>query len=172
MPYRNPLPSAAAFSIRASVVVGLSRKIVSMPDARHRLLKLPGFFDREIEREHAVNARTGGLARELGDAEAQQRVRVAEDDDRRRDVRPDFRDQFERSPEAPAGGQRPLGRALDHRTVGQGIGKRNADFEHVRARTIQRPQQFGRPRQIGIGGRRIRDQPRPLLEVQTRECRR
>ena len=36
MPYRKPLPSAAAFRIRASVVVGLSRKIVSSPRAEQR----------------------------------------------------------------------------------------------------------------------------------------
>jgi hypothetical protein len=32
-PVQKPLPSSAAFSIRASVVVGLSRKMVSIPDA-------------------------------------------------------------------------------------------------------------------------------------------
>ena len=46
----------AALRIRASVVVGLSRKIVSMPRAAIASRKLAGLFDRQVEHEHAVDA--------------------------------------------------------------------------------------------------------------------
>ena len=86
MPYRNPLPSSAAFLIRASVVVGLSRKIVSMPADASVSRKLACLFDRQIERQHAVDAGLGGLPGERVEPQAQHRVRVAEDHDRRRDA--------------------------------------------------------------------------------------
>ena len=63
MPYRKPRPSSAAFRIRASVVVGLNRKIVSRPAAASVVAELAGLLDRQIEREHAVDAGRGGRAR-------------------------------------------------------------------------------------------------------------
>ena len=63
MPYRNPLPSSAARLIRASVVVGLSRKIVSRPAPASVSAKRSGLFNRQIEREHAVDARRRGSLR-------------------------------------------------------------------------------------------------------------
>ncbi len=42
--------------IRASVVVGLRRKIVSRPDGSERLAEVARFFDRQVECEDAVDA--------------------------------------------------------------------------------------------------------------------
>ena len=119
-----------------------------MPGPPIVLLKLAGLLDRQIEREHAVHAGLRRLPRELRQAQAQQRIGVAEDDDRRGDERPDLRDQLERGPQAPARRKRALRRALNHRAVGQRIRKRHADLEHVGAGAIERPEQLRRPREV------------------------
>ena len=99
-------------------------------------------------------------AREGLEAHPQDRVGVAEDDDRRRDRRRARRSiERERRAQAAAGRQRPLGRALDHRAVGQRIRERHADLEDVGAGAIERLQDLGRARQVGIAGGHVGDEP-------------
>ena len=62
--YRNPLPRAAALRRRSSVVVGLSRRIVSIPGPGQHVPELVGFLDRQVEDQHAVHARPDGAVRE------------------------------------------------------------------------------------------------------------
>ena len=129
MPYRNPRPSSAAFRIRASVVVGLSRKIVSRPAAASVSRKPPAS---SIGRSSASTPSTpadAAAGRTRSTPMRSKRVRVAEDHDRRGDAGPDRRDQRQRRPQAAARRQRALGRALDDRAVGQRIGERHADLE-------------------------------------------
>ena len=57
--YRKPLPRAAAFRRRSSVVVGLSRRIVSIPRVASMVPEVAGLLDRQVEHQHAVDA---GLA--------------------------------------------------------------------------------------------------------------
>ena len=85
------------------------------------------------------------------------------------DPRRSSRDERQRGPQAAAGGQRALGRALDDRAVGQRIGKRHAHLEHVGAGAIERPQDLGRPRQIRIAGRRVVTSPARRSPPQARE---
>ena len=140
-----------------------------MPDAASVSRKLACLFYRQIERQHAVDAGVGRLPRKRVEPEPQQRVGVAEDDDRRRHLRPHLRDHRQRRPQAAAGRERPLGRALNHRAVGQRIGERHADLEHVGAGAIERLQDLGRARQIRIAGGRVRDEAGPLLRAKPRE---
>ena len=86
MPYRNPLPSAAARRIRSTVVVGLNRKIVSIRAAAKRAAERLGFLGRHIQRQHAVDARRLRSVTNLVQPHPQDRIGVAEDDDRRRNI--------------------------------------------------------------------------------------
>ena len=127
------------------------------------MLKRTGFFDRQVERQHTVDAGGRGPRRKFGRSHAQQRVRVAEHDDRRRHATADLLDHAERGAQAAAGGQCALGCALNHGSIGERIGKRHADLEHVGARAIECAQKLRGARQIGIAGRCIRDKPRTGL---------
>ena len=84
MTYRNPRPSSADRRIRASVVVGLSRKIGSSPASTSGAAKRLGFFDRLVEDQHAVHAGVAAARAKPSDPSAD-RVRVGEQHDRRRD---------------------------------------------------------------------------------------
>ena len=53
--------------------------------------------------------------------------------------------------------QRPLGSALDHRPIGQGIGKRHAQLNHVRAATVHRGDEAARGLERRVTGRQVRD---------------
>ena len=91
----------------------------------------------------------------------QHRVGVAEDRRSAPDiVRTHVRDHRQRRAQAAARRQRPLGRPLDHRAVGERIRERHADFEHVGAGAIERLQDLGRARQVGIAGGRVGDEAR------------
>ena len=91
-------------------------------------------FYRQIECQHAVDTCRWRPARRTSRPPSATRVGVAEDDDRRGDVRPDVGDQRQGRRKAAASGQRPLGCALNDRAVGEGIGKRHANFEDVGSR--------------------------------------
>ena len=130
---------------------------MSRPAAASASRNSSRFLDRQVERQHAVDAGRGRLASERLEPHAQQRIGVAEDHDRRRDIAaaPSATSASDAAQTA-AGGQRPLGRPLDHRAVGQRIRERHADFEDVGAGAIERLQNLGRARQVGIAGRRRR----------------
>ena len=58
--------------------------------------------------------------------------------------------QVEAVADADAGLERALGRGLDHRAVGDRIGERNSDLDHVRAAFDQRIEQPRAGCEIGI----------------------
>ena len=62
-----------------------------------------------------------------------------------------------------AGAERALGRPLDHRTVGDRIGERHAEFDQVGAAAHQRRDQSGGAVGRRIAGGEIGDQRRPAL---------
>ena len=159
MPYKNPRPSFAASFTRASVVVGLSRKIMSMSRAAIASRKLPGLFDRQIEHEHAIDTGRARAIAEYVDAHPEYRIGVGEQHNRRLHRRPDARDEIEHARGRGACRQRPLRRALNHRAVGERLGKRNPHLEHVGAGAIERTQNIGRTRHIRIARRDIRHEP-------------
>ena len=86
MTYRNPRPSSADRRIRASVVVGLTRKIGSSPASTSGCAERLRLLDRVVEDQHAVDARVGrGRAANAAGVHAQDRVGVGEEHDRRID---------------------------------------------------------------------------------------
>ncbi len=72
-------------------------------------------------------------------------------------------DEIEHTRRGRACRQGPLGRALNHRAVGERLGERNPDLEHIGARAIERIQNIGRTRQIRIAGRDVGDEAGALL---------
>ena len=62
IPYRNPLPSSDARRIRSTVVVGLNRKIVSIPASAKAARNVLAFLGRHVQRQHAVDARRARFA--------------------------------------------------------------------------------------------------------------
>src|SRR5581483_7138410 len=116
------------------------------------------FFYRQVQRQYAIDTSLRcGLCEGLG-AKAQNRIRIAEDDNGRGDVRPHLRDEFEYAPQGGTARERALGGPLNHRTVRQRIRERDADFEHIGAGTVQRFQNVGGRREIRITGRDVRDE--------------
>jgi len=55
--------------------------------------------------------------------------------------------------------QRPLRRALDHRAVGERIGKRHAQFDHVGAAAVNRSEQESRSVERGVTGGEVDYEP-------------
>ena len=110
------------------------------PARRQQAAEAVGLLDRQVEHEHAVHP---GLPRPVGEAlgaEPQDRIGVAEDDDRRAQILPQAPDQVEHAGQRRARGQRALRRPLDDRAVGQRIRKRHADLQDVGAGAIERAQ--------------------------------
>ena len=81
------------------------------------------------------------------------RVGVAEHDHGRSGIaRPELRDEPEHVLQRYAVLQRPLARALDHRTVGHRVGERHADLDHVGAALHQRVHDRHGERRLGVAG--------------------
>ena len=62
-----------------------------------------------------------------------------------------------------------LGSPLDHRAVGERVGKGNAQFNHVHARAVQGDEQFARGFERGIARREVHDQSLRLPLAQLAE---
>ena len=74
------------------------------------------------------------------------------------DLRADFARDFEHLAQRGAGLQRAIGAALDHGTVGDGIGERHAQLDQVRAAALERRHQAGCAVGRGIAGGDVGDQ--------------
>jgi hypothetical protein len=77
--------------------------------------------------------------------------------------------QIQDAAQAGPSGERPLGRALDHRTVCQRIRERHTDFENVCASTVERQQDVARTDKVGVSCGRIGHQPTVAVRPQLRE---
>ncbi len=93
---------------------------------------------RQVQRQHAVDADRGGPRHERVEAEAIDRVGVGEEHDRRAHVSAQLLHQIERLRQGHAAGERPLGRPLDHRAIGERLRERDAELDDVGAGAIER----------------------------------
>ena len=135
-----------------------------------QVAELARLLDGQIERQHAIDASRGGFAGEALKAHAVERIHVGEEHDGRRDTCAHVRDDFEDARERRSGSERAFGGPLNHGSIGQGIGERHAHFENIRTRVGKRDQHVARARQVGVAGGRVRDESRPLVGSQSREC--
>ena len=78
------------------------------------------------------------VAREPLRAVAQERIGVSEEHDRNRRVAAELGDELEHARERGADGERPLGRALQGRTVRHGIRERHAELDQIGVRRRRR----------------------------------
>ena len=124
--------------MRSSVVVGLIRKIGSSPASISGARSGAASSTGRSRIEHAVHAGIGRRARERGRRHPRDRVGVGEQHDRRLHLRSDPADDVERARQGHAARERALGRALDDRAVGERVGERHPDFEHVGPGAVQR----------------------------------
>ena len=144
--------------IRSSLVVGLIEKDRIEAGVVERRSKRLGLLDRIVEDEHAVDAGVGRGPREHGRIHAHDRVGVGEENDRRVDLGADAANDLERAAKRHAAGERPLAGALNHRTIGQRIRKRHADFEHIRAGAGDGDEQRGRTIGVRIARSQVGDE--------------
>jgi hypothetical protein len=115
-------------------------------------------FDRGVGQQAAIDAGRGGVARQALQAVAEHRVQIGEQQERRFRTLADFARDREHTRERGAGLQGALARALDHRTIGDGIGKRHAQLDQVRAAAQQRLDQRRRALRRGIARRDVGDE--------------
>ena len=92
------------------------------------------------------------------------RVQVREEHQRQVGVCSRIRRAIAKTPSSVVPGlQRPRRRALEHRAVGDRIGERHAELEHVRARPGQGFRQADRRVRRGVAGRQVGDERRAAL---------
>ncbi len=129
---------------RRSVLVGAARNTVSRPAARMASTYSPASSTlASVSRQPSMPAASAS-ARQPLQAVAHHRIQIGEQ--QQRNLRPpaDLRRDLQHFAQRGAGRQRALARALDHRTIGDGIGKRHAQLDQVRAAALQRFHQRGR----------------------------
>ena len=126
-------------------------------------------LDRIVEDEHAVDAGVGSGARKHGWIHPHHRVGIGEENDRRVHLGADASNDLERAAERHAAGERPLARALNHRTIGQRIRKRHADLEHVRAGAGDGDEQCGGAIGVRVARSQVGDETAAAVTANSRE---
>ena len=105
--------TSAICARRASVEVGAARKIVSRPLRLHDRAIVARFFGRQVGRQHAIGAGRGSRFGEFLEAHLQDRIEIAEKNERHLAVRAQAPDEIEHSRQRGAGAQRAFAGALN-----------------------------------------------------------
>src|SRR5207253_4622528 len=118
----------------------------------------PGLLRRQVGDDHAVTAGVDGAPRERLEPEGEHGVVVGQEHQRDRDLAAEVATELEHPGERDARGECPLGCPLDDRSVGERVGERHAELDHVRALARRLPDEPARVPERRIARREVRDQ--------------
>ena len=102
------------------------------------------FLDTQVGQQNTINPRLDRIARELLKAVAQQRIHIAEEQDRNLRLKPHLANDVQEKAELCAGCQGPFRGALDDRTIGNRIGKWNSQLNQIGSAALERKNQINR----------------------------
>ena len=125
--------------------------------AAHGSNKRFGFLDGQISCQYAVKARGHCILRQLFQSMIEERIEITEQDQRDFRFLADILAQPEHLLKRDAVAERTIRRALDHRTIRDRVGERNSQFDQVRARLVQRKDEFQCYIEARITRRDVRD---------------
>src|SRR5439155_27288267 len=114
-------------------------------------------FNGEIARKYAIKTGLYRVCRQPFETIVQQRIEIAEQHQRNPRLLPDILAQRQNLRNRDTVLQSPLGRTLNHRPIGNRVGERHSQFDHIRPCLLQRKVELESDLQARISGRQIRD---------------